>query len=186
MKGTLGASFYLNENSFISADYEFQNIGATHYSFSNDSAGLQASETNGYIKGTYTYSHTLRAGLQGAIKKLRLRAGYAYTNSPFKSGQNYTASQYNQAIQTATFGVGLKFKVIYLDLAYVLTYSRDGISPGYIIPLDQINSTYMTHSVLFTLGFKIPSKGDNSSPAKQQRQRSSDQLPKYIDPGDKY
>lgn len=186
MKGTIGASFYLNENSFISADYELQNIGATHYTLSDDSAGLFTAQTNGYIKQTYTYSHTLRVGIQGAIKKLRLRAGYSYTNSPFKSGQNYTASQYNQAMQSFTLGLGLKFKVFYMDLAYVLTYSRDGVSPDYIIPLDQINSTYMTHTALLTLGVRIPSKGGDNSSTPSKKQRSSDQLPRYIDPGDKY
>jgi hypothetical protein len=184
MKGTIGTSFYLNENSFISADYEFQNIGATHYYIQNDSF-QQAAGINSYLKSTYTYSHTLRVGLQGAIKKLRLRAGYSYTNSPFKSGQNYTTSPYNQAMQTATFGIGLRFKVFYVDLAYVFTYSKDGVSPNYVIPLDQINSTYMTHTAMLTLGFKIPTKGGNSS-SSQPRRRSSDQLPKNIDPGDKY
>jgi hypothetical protein len=183
MRGTLGASFYLNENTFLSVDYELQNMGSTHYSFPSDSLG-QGSAYNNYIKGTYTYSHTLRAGIQGAIKKLRLRAGYSYSSSPFKSGQNYTAAQYNQAIQGATLGLGLRFKVFYIDLAYMFSYTKDGVSSGYVIPLDQINSTLMTHSVLLTLGFKIPAKGDKgAAPAKQ---RSSDRLPKYIDPGDKY
>ena len=187
MKGMLGASFYLNENSFLSVDYELQNMGATHYSFSNDSAGIYATGYNTYLKGTYTYSHTIRAGIQGAIKKLRLRAGYSYSTSPFKSGQNYTDAQYSQAIHSATVGLGMKFKVFYIDLAYMFTYSKDGVSPNYYIPIDQINSTYMTHSVLLTLGVRIAAKGDkNSSSSPAKKQRSGDQLPRYIDPGDKY
>jgi hypothetical protein len=186
MKGMVGASFYLDENSFLSVDYELQNMGSTHYSFSNDSANTYANFYNQYLKSTYSFNHTVRVGIQGAIKKLRLRAGYSYSSSPFKRGQNYTDSTYNQAIHSATVGIGLKFKVFYIDLAYKFTYSKDGVSPDYYIPIDQINSTYMTHTVLLTLGFKIPSKGSDNSSAPAKRQRSSDQLPRYIDPGDKY
>ena len=185
MKGIVGASFYLNENSFISADYEFQNLGSTHYSFTDPGFSSVGALANSYLKTTYGYSHVLRTGIQGAIKKLRLRAGYSYTNSPFKSGQNYTTSQYNQAIQTATVGIGLRFKAFYIDMAYVFTYSKDGISPNYMVPLDQINSTYMTHSVLLTLGVKIPAKGGNGS-STQPKRRSGDQLPKNLDPDNKY
>jgi hypothetical protein len=185
MKGTIGASFYFKEHGFLSVDYDFQNIGSTHYSFPNDSFQNGAAY-NSYIKSTYTYSHTIRAGIEGAIKKFRIRAGYSYTTSPFKSGHNYTDASYDQSIQCATFGLGLKFKVFYMDLAYIFSYTRDGVSPGYVIPLDQINSTYMTHSVLLTLGFKIPTKGSSNKPNDTQpKRRSSDQLPKYIDPGDK-
>jgi hypothetical protein len=195
MKGVAGASFYFAENSFFSADYEIQNVGAIHYSIPNDTFGVMP-YYNTYLKSTYTFTHTIKAGIQGAYKKLRIRAGYSYITSPFKSGQNYvlqyspSLGSYNEAVQTGTFGLGLVFKRFYMDMAYVFTYTKDGLSPTYQsfqIPLDEIHSTYMAHSVLLTLGFRIISKKDNSSttPAKQQR-RSSDQLPRYIDPGDKY
>ena len=196
MKGTVGVSFQFAENSFISADYSLQNVGSTHYSVPNDSFQI-APYYNSYMKSTYTYTHTVKAGIQGAYKKLRLRAGYSYISSPFKSGQNYMLQNgpqyksYNESVQTATAGIGLAFKRFYIDLAYVFTYTRDGLSPNFQslqIPLDQIHSTLMTHTALLTIGIKIPAKGDrgaSSAPPKQQR-RSSDQLPRYIDPGDKY
>lgn len=186
MKGIIGASFYLNENSFLSADYEFQNLGSTRYYFTDPgSSSIYPSIMNSYLKAVYGFSHALRVGIQGGIKKLRLRAGYSYTNSPIKIGQNYTDAQYNQAIQTATIGAGIKFKVFYIDLAYVLTYSKEDINPNYVIPLDQINSTYMTHSLLLTLGVRMPAKGAGKS-SSQPRRRSSDQLPKNLDPDNKY
>jgi hypothetical protein len=87
-------------------------------------------------------------------------------------------------VQGATLGMGLLFKHFYLDLAYVFSYSKDGVSPNFQIPLDQINSQYFSHSVLLTLGFKIGHK-DDTEPTKTRR-RQSDELPKFIDPGDKY
>jgi len=193
MKGVVGASFYFAEKSFFSVDYEFQNAGSTHYSIPNDSVQL-SSAYNNYIKSTYTYVHTLKAGIQGAYKKLRLRAGYSYISSPFKSGQNYMLqygsqySQYNESVHTATAGLGVAFKNFYIDLAYVFTYTKDGLSPNFQalqVPLDLINSTYMTHSVLLTLGIKIPAKGADKS-SSQPKRRSGDQLPKNLDPDNKY
>jgi hypothetical protein len=195
MKGVVGASFYFAENSFFSADYSLQNVGSTHYSVPNDTFQL-ASFYNSYMKSTYTFTHTVKAGIQGAYKKLRLRAGYSYITSPFKSGQNYMLqyssqySSYNQSVQTATAGIGLVFKRFYVDMSYIFTYTKDGLSPGYQflqVPLDEIRSTYMTHSILLTVGVRIPAKGDKNSPSTPaKKQRSSDQLPRYIDPGDKY
>lgn len=189
MKGTVGASFYFKEHGFLSVDYDFQNLGSTRYSaLSNDSANLISSSLNSYLKSTYRYSHTVRIGGEAAIKKFRIRAGYSYTSSPFKKGQNYAGTGYDASIHSATFGMGLKFKSLYIDLAYIFSYTKDGVSPNYAIPLDPINSTYMTHNVLLTLGFKIPTKGDkggsNSSPGRS-RKPSNGELPKYIDPGDK-
>jgi hypothetical protein len=191
MKGTLGASFYFAENSFFSADYSIQNVGATHYSVPNDSFQL-APFYNTYMKNTYTYTHTVKAGIQGAYKKLRLRAGYSYISTPFKSGQNYTVQygSYNESVQTATAGIGLVFKRFYIDMSYIFTYTKDGLSPNYQdfqVPLDEIHSTYMTHSILLTVGVRIPAKGDkNATSTPTKKQRSGDQLPRYIDPGDKY
>jgi len=186
MKGTVGASFYLKDHGFLSIDYDFQNLGSSHYTFMDSAAGLTGA-FNSYLKSTYGYSHTVRLGVEGAIKKLRLRAGYSYTNSPFKKGQNYADAGYDASIHSATAGLGLKFKSFYVDLAYVFTYSKDGVSPNYVVALDPINSRYMTHNILLTLGFKIPTKGGNSnsnSPSRSNK-RNNGELPKYIDPGDK-
>ena len=195
MKGTVGVSFQFAENSFFAADYSLQNVGSTHYSVPNDSFQI-APFYNSYMKSTYTYTHTVKAGIQGAYKKLRLRAGYSYISTPFKGGQNYALQygpqykSYDQSVHTATAGIGVAFKRFYIDLAYVFTYSRDVLSPNFQtfqIPLDGISSTLMTHTALLTIGIKIPAKGDRSSPsAPPKKQRSSDQLPRYIDPGDKY
>jgi long-subunit fatty acid transport protein len=190
MKGTLGASFYYKEHGFISVDYDIQNLGSSRYShFSDPNFNGFDTTLNNYLKATYGYSHTVRVGIEGAIKKLRLRAGYSYTNSPFKKGQNYTDASYDAAVHRASVGLGMRFKSFYFDLAYVLSYSKDGVSPfpNNQIPLDKINSTSLSHSVLLTLGFKIAGKGNKNQPADTQpRKRSSDQLPRYIDPGDKY
>jgi hypothetical protein len=163
MKGTLGASFYFAENSFFSADYSIQNVGATHYSVPNDSFQL-APFYNTYMKNTYTYTHTVKAGIQ--------------------------YGSYNESVQTATAGIGLVFKRFYIDMSYIFTYTKDGLSPNYQdfqVPLDEIHSTYMTHSILLTVGVRIPAKGDkNATSTPTKKQRSGDQLPRYIDPGDKY
>lgn len=188
MKGTAGASFYYKDHGFFSIDYDFQNLGSTNFNFTDPGYSAANPAYNTYMKTIYGYSHTVRIGIEGAIKKLRLRAGYSYSNSPFKKGMNYSAvSSYNATVQNASFGIGGRFTRFYIDLAYVFSFTKDALSPNSLTPLDEINSTYMTHTVLLTLGFKL--SRENNSPASkttQKQQRNGDQLPRYIDPGDKY
>lgn len=183
MKGTIGACFSLEKMGFISVDYEFQNLGSTNYHFT-DYPALD-SNYNNYLKSVYTFNHTVRAGIEGIVAKfMRLRAGYSYSTSPFKRGQNYADPHYDQVVQTASAGVGFVYKRFYLDFAYVFSYTRDALSPNFQIPLDNINSTLITHNVLLTVGFKLAGRSSNSGEAPK---RHSDELPKhYIDPGDKY
>ena len=185
MKGTIGASFYLKEHGFISIDYEFQNLGATHYHFTDANYSSLDTSINSYMKSMYGYSHTIKIGLEGAIKKLRLRAGYSYTNSPFKTNNNYAAVGHNGAVQSATLGIGGRFKKFYIDLAYVFSYSKDNLSPNFQIPLDPISSRIMSHNVLLTLGFKL-SKSNSTSAPTSRKKRSSDELPRDLEPDKRY
>ncbi len=188
MKGIVGASFYLKEHGFISVDYEFQNLGSTHYHFPDSIAPYADTTYNNYLKNTYGFSHTIRVGIEGAINIVRLRAGYSYTSSPFKSGQNYAPSAYNQAVQNATCGVGVRFKKFYIDLAYVFSYSKDAVSANWFqIPFDPINSRYIGNTLMLTIGFKI-SKDSNSG---TQRKKAPAPINNYTpppasDPGDRY
>jgi Outer membrane protein transport protein (OMPP1/FadL/TodX) len=186
MKGTVGASFYLKEHGFISVDYEFQNLGSTHYHFSDASYSSLETSINSYMKSMYGFSHTVRVGLEGSIKKLRLRAGYSYTSSPFKNNNNFAAVGYNGSVHTASLGIGGRFKRFYLDLAYVFSYSKDNVSPNFQIPIDQINSRYMSHNVLLTIGFKISRDKSNTSSAPAKSRKRSDELPKDLDPDKRY
>lgn len=196
MKGTVSASFYLKEMGFLSVDYEVQNVGATRYRFETiDTTNLPYIPSgidtfyNSYLKSTYGFIHTIRAGIEGAIKVVRLHAGYSYSTSPFKKDQVFTPG-YTEAVQNATCGVGVRLKHFYFDLAYVFSFTKDALQgpnnpTGFQLAFDQVNSRYMSHQLSLTIGWKITN--DRSS-GKQRRRPAPVQnsTPPPVDPGDRY
>lgn len=173
MKGTASASFYLKQAGFISFDYEFQNFGATHYRFPDDSTGL-SNQLNKQIKDTYKLTHTFRVGIEGSIKVLRLRAGYAYQTSPFKKDQ-FTPG-YPEYRHYASAGIGVRLKNFYADFAYVLCYTKDA---SYVFASDPVYNTYLNHSLLLTVGWKLTRNNDRR--ASQQRRRVTNVPPPPMD-----
>ena len=159
MKGDFGASFYLKEHGFISVDYSFQNLGATMIHVPNDSFNYEPFYNQG-VKTTYGYQHTVHAGVEAAIKVVRLRAGYAYSSSPYKKGQEVTPG-YTGAKNAFSGGIGVRLKHFYADLAYVYSWSKDG---SYQLSNNlPVNSIYNSSTLLLTLGWKFESGAANKT-----------------------
>lgn len=152
MRGVLSASFFIKQHAFISVDYEFQNYGAMRYNFGKDYVNY-ANTINNSMKANYTFGHTLRAGAEGAIKSFRIRAGYGYSGSPFK--KTYGHDTYRETRHDVTFGAGYKGKRFYADFAYIYTTTKD---VNTLMALSDIESTYNTHRLLLTLGWKMEVK----------------------------
>jgi hypothetical protein len=152
MRGVVSASFYVKQYAFFSVDYEFENYGAMRYNFGKDYVNF-ATTTNNYMKTNYGFGHTVRAGAEGAVKWFRVRAGYSYSGSPFK--KSYGDNTYREARHNITFGVGYKGKRFYADFAYLYCTNKDVIT---LMALSNIKSTYNTHRLLITLGWKMEVK----------------------------
>ena len=184
MKGSFGMSFYYKQYGFISVDYDIQNLGSALVHIPNDSSGYEA-YLNPTIKSTYTYSHTVHAGLEAAIKIVRLRAGYSFSSSPFKKGQEITTG-YRDVRNAFTAGIGIRLKHFYVDAAYVYGWSKDAsnqltnIANGYY---NNVNSMYSSSTILLTIGWKFEAGGKNSNQQKAQQPRYTpppvDNDPKY-------
>lgn len=183
MKGTFSASFYYKQYGFISVDYEIQNLSSAMVHVPNDS-NQQESGINSAIKSTYTYTHTVHAGLEAAIKIVRLRAGYAFSSSPFKKDQEFTPG-YMDVRNAFTAGVGIRLKHFYVDVAYIYGWWKDAsnqltniIGTSY----NNVNSINNSSTVLLTIGWKFEAGEKNNNQQKRQQQRYTppvDNDPKY-------
>jgi hypothetical protein len=158
MKGDVGASFYYKTFGFISFDYEFENFGASRFKYPNDSVG-EGQQVNDSIKAYYKFGHTLKIGLEGSYKILRIRAGYSYVTSPYKKDEEITPG-YTGSRNLITAGIGIRLKRFYADFAYVYAFTKDASIPLFV---DAVNSSYASNTFLLTLGWKFESGGNNKA-----------------------
>ncbi len=125
LKAIFGTSFYLKQWGFISVDYEMDDYTHTYFSFDGDKA--LSDHENNLIAAKYRIASTVKAGAEFAYKALRLRAGFAWSESPFKSGvavNGYDGSRFNY-----TAGIGYRGRVFFADLAYVRTQYKNYYTP---------------------------------------------------------
>lgn len=149
MRGVVSAAFFVKQHAFISVDYVFQNYGAMRYNFGKQYQSF-SDGVNNYMKANYAYGHTVRAGAEGAIKSFRIRLGYGYSGSPFK--KSYGDNTYREVRHNVTAGLGYKGKRFYADFAYIYANTKDVED---VMALAPIKSSYTTHSLLLTLGWKM-------------------------------
>lgn len=149
MKGVASAAFFIKQHAFISVDYEFINYGAMRYNFGKGYESFSES-VNNTIKANHTFGHTVRAGVEGAIKWFRIRGGYSFATSPYKKSSSEKG--YRGIRNDITAGLGYKGKKFYADLAYVYTLTNDRNA---IMALDYVRNTLTNHRVMVTLGWRI-------------------------------
>ncbi|HWB64230.1 MAG TPA: outer membrane protein transport protein [Chitinophagales bacterium] len=183
MRGTLSASFFIKDHAFFSFDYEFQNLGSSRYNFGTDYTSY-SSVYNSFIKSTYGYGHTLRAGFEGAYKALRLRAGFMYSSTPFKTGKAY--SGYSNSVMGASAGIGVRLKHFYADFSYTYGFTKDAFNTNdgnlnLPLLLDPVASSYTQHNLLLTLGWKI-----SKEPSHAQHRPAQNYTPPPVDDQQQY
>lgn len=152
MKGVVSAGFFIKQYAFISIDYEFQNNGASRYDFGKEYASVSEDE-NSFIKGHYGYVHIVRAGVEGAVKWFRIRAGYSFSSSPFK--KSYAVKGYDQSTHNITAGVGYRGKRFYADFAFVHSMSKDETT---LMALDPVQSNHTSNRAMVTIGWRFSKK----------------------------
>jgi hypothetical protein len=170
MKGDFSASFYYKQYGFISIDYDMQNLGASRIHIPNDSLQVEP-YYNQQIAGTFKLTHTIHAGLEAAIKIVRLRAGYAFSTSPYKNGQQYIpmSAGYNDVKNAFTMGIGVRLTHFYADLAYVYAWSKDGSYQ--LTNTLPVNNRNYTSTLLLTLGWKFDAGAKNTTQQKTEQRK---------------
>lgn len=152
MKGVFSAAFFIKQYAFISVDYEFLNYGGNRFNFGRDYKTVSDAE-NKFMKDNFNYGHNVRAGVEGAIKVVRLRAGYALSTSPYKSAYNDQGQ--NEMRHFATAGIGYRGKSFYADVAYVYSIMKDVSSTQ---ATDYVRNTFKQHQLMITVGFRFGNK----------------------------
>ena len=109
---------------------------------------------NKAIQNSYRSVSTIKTGAEYAINNLRVRGGFSYYSSPYKSSQ----LNKNATMIAISFGFGIKTDNSFLDFAlvhntgssYTYMYSMPlnaGIEPSKI--------TLSSNQLLITLGYKF-------------------------------
>ncbi len=140
-------AFLIKKRAFVSAEYEFTGYGMSRMS-SND---YSFDEENENIQEKYGACHTVRVGGEVYVtNNFLLRAGYNFKSSAFRNTVNN-----NNAMHTATAGLGIRVKGFLLDLAYVFKTKNENIwlyDSDYVDPASLRTNT---HRVVATLGYKF-------------------------------
>lgn len=124
----VSAAAVLNRSAILSLDYEW--VGYNTMRTGNDS-GREYLDTRNEVKSYFKPSHVVRIGGEYRVTRdLSLRAGYSYQSSPVKDEakagnadvvtvSNNPALQYDNSNQYFTCGIGYRYKMLYVDAAYV-------------------------------------------------------------------
>jgi hypothetical protein len=156
MKGIFSNSFYFKQYGFLSVDYEFQNFGANKYRFRDYPD--EASAINQTTKAKYGFGHSVRVGAEGAIKWFRIRGGYAWQSSPFKT--NFAVKGSDEQRHTFSAGVGYRGKSFFADVAFIQmrsnSYYQQYVSNDGNEPAVKTRTVY--NNIMLSLGWRFASK----------------------------
>lgn len=144
-------AFLFKQYGFFSVDYEYADYRNARYIFS---AEFQSYEVilNRQITAGLGQSHTIRTGLEAAIKDVRLRAGYQFSTSPLAKALQNAIPQDNRMFQSYSAGIGYRTPTFYIDLAYVRTITDNSLMiVSNIVSADRIarNNYIATFGVRF-------------------------------------
>lgn len=141
--GSIG--FVIGEYGLISADYEFVDyaearLRAKSYKFF---------EENEAIQSNYRAQTNLRVGAEVRLEPVTLRGGYALYGSPYKTGIN------NGEKTSLSFGIGIREKEYFMDIAYVYTRADENYYLYNPLLVQPVNNSMTSNNIMITLGLKF-------------------------------
>jgi len=148
-KLSAGATVFIGNKGFISADVDLVNYSGARYT--SGLSGISFDSDNESIKDTYETSANVRLGAEFRFDKLRFRAGGSYMPDPYKTEQNNS----KRDITSVSGGVGYRTQKFYIDFALVFSKGANTYRPyrvnmpnGPLVTIDNKTSFGMV-----TLGF---------------------------------
>lgn len=154
--GSLGAILKLGNDvvGFINGDVEWVDYGESSVdltAYSSDPIESQKTiSINRDISQFLGKSINIRLGTELGIQKLRLRAGYESTQSPYNADLD--------RMEGLSFGVGLREDNFFMDLGFQTRQTTEGYLPYVVIDQDRhplVNVETVRKKFLFTVGFKF-------------------------------
>lgn len=143
-KWTGSLAYVFGKRGLISVDYAIKDYSKTQFKPKND-----FSNDNSYMKNVLASTGELRLGAEYKIKKVSLRGGYHWEQSPYKDHKNMGD------LTTYSGGLGYNFGSIKLDMAYShgkTYYNQQMFSQG-LTDAAKINA--VNHSITATLSFEL-------------------------------
>lgn len=152
VKAIVSAGFVVNKIALVGIEYEYTDFSTSKL---NDAkAEYSYNSENKAIQKSYRAVSNFRAGAEYAIDNFRVRGGFGFYDSPYKS------SMLNKNAYVLSFsgGFGIKTSNSFLDLTYVhatgstyeylyALYDNPGTSPA--------KTTTATNRLMLTLGYKF-------------------------------
>ncbi|MDO7884553.1 OmpP1/FadL family transporter [Hymenobacter cheonanensis] len=128
-----GATVLLGKAGFITGDVEYVGYSQAKFNTIDGTSDQGLNDGNANISSNYRSVVNLRFGAEARLAAFRLRAGYAYYASPYKTD----ASDYNRSQNYFSLGAGVRTKSFFLDLAGVYLTGKEQYQPyalAYVAP----------------------------------------------------
>lgn len=154
--GSVGAILKLGENvvGFVNGDVEWVDYGESSVdltAYSSDPIESQKTVSiNRDISQFLGQSVNVRLGSELGIQKLRLRAGYESSQSPYNADVD--------RMEGWSFGIGLREDNFFMDLGFQSRKSNEGYLPYVVLDTERhplVNIETIRKKFLFTIGFKF-------------------------------
>lgn len=152
MKAIGDIAFIIGKYGLITAEYEYIDYSTARLNDENDIStpySYDFKEDNDAIDQKYTSAHNIKLGGELNLAPVQIRAGYALFGSPFANNINDGERTYY------TFGLGLKEKHYYVDVAYIIeNYEEDYYlySPDYV---NAAENKYQSNRLVLTVGIRL-------------------------------
>ncbi|MBI5219096.1 MAG: hypothetical protein HY958_09220 [Bacteroidia bacterium] len=152
MKAVGSVGFIINKIAVLGIDYEFVDYSTA--SLKDAKHDYPYTFENKAVNTSYKAASNIRAGVEYAFGTFRIRCGYAYYGSPYKS------SQINKNANMMSFsgGFGIKNENMFLDFAFVHSVKTEYYYLYYLQNISDTEPSKITsnsNQLLFTLGYKF-------------------------------
>jgi hypothetical protein len=144
------------QKGFITADLEYITTGSPHFSSggntnTNTNDDNYFSQVNQAIKGSYKGTLAARVGGEMKFNTLMVRAGAAYYSNPYRNGELKADHLF------LSTGIGYRNKGFFVDLTYVMGFSRDVNFPYRLADKANTYAALKEYSgtALLTFGIKL-------------------------------
>jgi hypothetical protein len=152
-KGSLGASYIINNRAILTGDVDFVDYTTTRFSLATGSNDFQViNDNNLSVRNQFKSAINYRVGAEYKISAVSLRAGYGLNGSPYKTDKE-------NLFETKIYSTGLGYRVnnYFLDLAYQRIEGTNTFSPYTLNngnePIAQV--THTRNNVFMTFGLRF-------------------------------
>lgn len=136
-------AFVIGKVGLISADYEYVNYSLARFRSRNYSFDSENSD----VQNRLSWAGNIRVGTEWRIKSFSIRGGFGIMADPFTSALNFDNTNYS-------LGAGIRFKRLFIDLAYNLN-RRVSNYTVYDFGGQLANTVTIDHNIITTVGFRF-------------------------------